>query len=141
MYGDDIFDMDADQITDFKTGPGRGPGGYVPPAPPYDPPQVGMGEIMDSVIAEGAGGVQTSVSHIAQGIQAGAQADMAVKQAQLQMLRNRGQMSQQKFEAEMQALMRRSQPGALSSYSPLFILGAIVVIGGIGYWFVTRRKR
>jgi hypothetical protein len=92
------------------------------------------------VISEGAG-VQTSVSNIAQGIQAGAQADMAVKQAQLQMLRNRGQMSQQKFEAEMQALMRRSQPGALSRYSPLFILGAIVVIGGIGYWFVTRRKR
>jgi hypothetical protein len=99
-----------------------------------------MGEIMDNVISEGAG-VQTSVSNIAQGIQAGAQADMAVKQAQLQMLRNRGQMSQQKFEAEMQALMRRSQPGALSRYSPLFILGAIVVIGGIGYWFVTRRKR
>jgi hypothetical protein len=99
-----------------------------------------MGEIMDNVISEGAG-VQTSVSNIAQGIQAGAQADMAVKQAQLQMLRNRGQMSQQKFEAEMQALMRRSQPGALSRYSPLFILGVIVVIGGIGYWFVTRRKR
>jgi hypothetical protein len=95
---------------------------------------------MDNVISEGAG-VRTFVSNIAQGITAGAQADMAVKQAQLQMLRNRGQMSQQKFEAEMQALMRRSQPGAVSRYSPLFILGAIVVNGGIGYWFVTRRKR
>lgn len=141
MYGDDVFNMDPDQITDFKTGPGQGPGGYVPPAPPYDPPQAGMGEIMDSVIAEGAGGVQTAATNISQGITAGAQADMAMKQARLQALRSKGQLSQAIFEAEMSKLLRTNQSGAMSRYSPLFILGAIVVIGGIGYWFVTRRKR
>lgn len=140
MYGDDVFDLDPDQIMDFKTGPGQGNGGYVPPAPIHDPPQMGMGAIMDSVIAEGAG-VKGTVPSVAEGFLAQSQADIALKQAQLQALRSKGQLSQQRFEAEMSTLMRRSQPGVISRYSPLFILGVLVVIGGIGYWFVTRRKR
>lgn len=141
MYGDDVFDMDADQITDFTTGPGRnGSSGYVPPAPRDDPPQVGMGAIMDTVISEGAGGLPKFSTNIAEGMTARDQAEVALKTAQLQMMRNKGQVSQQIFEAEMQKLMSRSQPGLMTRYGPLMILGAIVLIGGIGYWFFVRRK-
>lgn len=138
MYGDDVFDVDPDQITDFKTGPGQGKGGYVPPAPLHDPPQVGMGEIMDNVIAEGAG--RGVVSSISEGLLAKSQTETALNQLRLQALRNKGQMSQQQFEAEMAALMQRPSTSGFKRYSPLFILGALVVIGGIGYWFFVRRK-
>jgi len=147
--GLDAFDMDPDQIQDLY-GPGMSQfnaGGAVGAAvgasgPPMGPPPGAIGGAQQGVQgAQFAPGVASTFQKIGAGLSARSEAKMAAHQMQLQGQLAKGQISQQVFEAEMQRLLARGRPGAMSSYGVLIVLGGVVLVGVAAFYMMRKKGR
>lgn len=142
--GMDLFDADPYSIKEM-------PSGQANLGTPTDPIQAAS-EIADATkdIADAvasapstSAGVATGVSSVARavggGFEAKYQAKLQSQAQQLQALREQGKVSEAAYAKKMADLAKKSQPGFMNRYGTLVIIGAIVLVGGIG-WYVWKRR-
>ena len=85
--------------------------------------------------------VQGILESIGSGLQARSEAKMAAQAMKFQALRDKGQLSQQVYEAKLQKLMREKQSGFMSRYGTIVVLGGFILIGGVVVYTLMKRKR